>query len=582
MRYNMLANISLPSLFTKKTYFITSINLINILLIFSVNTSVQAAELNSKLEENVTNELLVAEFSANNNQIEKALAIYQKLALKTNNPKLAKRATELAISLGDDLQALKTAPIWANSDKTSTKAQLITTLLSMQYKTVNDARNYIKQLLEISTTAEINNIELIINIAQKPGTMEQLQNLLNELKVDLKDNFNLYLALAMSYEKTTDIKHSLESINTVLELKPDWSNAHIYKAKLLNLYKSADSATTYIANTLSKMPNLVELRKTYATILFDQEKLQKAAEQYEILSKNDAYRDESLLQLAHISMSSNNYKEAKKHLLALTDSRNYKELAFYYLGLIAQQQNDDTTALIYFKKITSGEYLIRSKIRESIILTKQHNDKKSQEILNSIYNAKIPELQQLYQPTKNKAQGPSASSINPLIGSGNNSNIEELIKKSYIKELILSEAQILYEQKLFENTLILLKNLQSVYPEDYELVYSIGFLAKKMNNFELFEKNMLLVIKANPENYKALHSLGWYYFINNQDKKALELLQKAYDANGDRDTIIGARLGAVLWQLGNRDQAKKIWQKMLKLDPQNKELHATILKYQKK
>jgi tetratricopeptide (TPR) repeat protein len=50
----------------------------------------------------------------------------------------------------------------------------------------------------------------------------------------------------------------------------------------------------------------------------------------------------------------------------------------------------------------------------------------------------------------------------------------------------------------------------------------------------------------------------------------LEHLQKAYDMNPDAE--IAAHLGEVLWQKGQQDEAKAIWEKALSADPKNEVL----------
>jgi len=54
-------------------------------------------------------------------------------------------------------------------------------------------------------------------------------------------------------------------------------------------------------------------------------------------------------------------------------------------------------------------------------------------------------------------------------------------------------------------------------------------------------------------------------------------LRRAWD--GRTDGEIGAHLGEVLWMLGKRDEARRIWQEALKTSPDNDTLHKTLKRF---
>jgi Flp pilus assembly protein TadD len=62
-------------------------------------------------------------------------------------------------------------------------------------------------------------------------------------------------------------------------------------------------------------------------------------------------------------------------------------------------------------------------------------------------------------------------------------------------------------------------------------------------------------------------------------KGAAATLRRAYD--GRPDAEIGAHLGEVLWMLGERNEANRIWQESLKSAPENETLLKTIKRLRK-
>jgi Tfp pilus assembly protein PilF len=79
-----------------------------------------------------------------------------------------------------------------------------------------------------------------------------------------------------------------------------------------------------------------------------------------------------------------------------------------------------------------------------------------------------------------------------------------------------------------------------------------------------------------PRNAAILDSLGWVLYRQGDPDGALTYLKAAYA--DDRGADIAAHLGEVLWQLGRRDEADKLWSEAGKDDTDNKLLNATRLR----
>lgn len=563
----------LPKQRKNLNFFILTIKIINIkkftraISLFILSISTLSFSLWSLADSNpnnqATQDLLLAEFAINNNQPLKALEIYQKIATMTNDPSVARRATELALENGKDEEALSTVKIWADSDKTSAKAQLIASLLVMQYKEVSEAKNYLYNLLTIKpveTKLATDNqaadedadlyayIELLINHPFDNAKLEQIKSLLLAIQQDVKTNSSMdktyiYIALSLLYEKLGEGELSLHYINEALKQTPKLQTAHIHKIRLLNIYKSTDEALSYLEDTIATFPTNYELRKLYADILYDLEDWPKAKAHYETLAKQDVYQQEVLLQLAYINITNNDIIEARKNLLKLTQSAEYSNIANYNLGLIAMQLDKTDDAVSFFNAVKDGEFYIRSKVRLASIHTKKQEFEQAKQILDNVLE-----------------------------------NKQAIDIDGYIKEIILSEAEVLYQQGLYSDALAILNTIKSHYPSDPDIHYSIGILAIKLDNTDLFTENMDFVIKNNPSNIDALSALGWHYYKNNDNDKALQLLQQAYVADHFNSTRVGSRYAAILWRMGQTKQAEEIWQKFLELDPHNQALRDMIEK----
>jgi tetratricopeptide (TPR) repeat protein len=83
--------------------------------------------------------------------------------------------------------------------------------------------------------------------------------------------------------------------------------------------------------------------------------------------------------------------------------------------------------------------------------------------------------------------------------------------------------------------------------------------------------------RLQPGSAATLDSLGWIHLKLGDVPRALPLLREAWSR--EEDPEIAAHLGEVLWQTGEREQARKVWARGIELDKDNKALRAVKEKY---
>ena len=84
--------------------------------------------------------------------------------------------------------------------------------------------------------------------------------------------------------------------------------------------------------------------------------------------------------------------------------------------------------------------------------------------------------------------------------------------------------------------------------------------------------------KLDNQNNAIKDSLGWAYYLTGDAYKALPLLRSSYSNKSLSPTA--AHLGEVLWQLGQKNEAKQIWaQGLTDTKSDSKELQNTLKKF---
>lgn len=180
------------------------------------------------------------------------------------------------------------------------------------------------------------------------------------------------------------------------------------------------------------------------------------------------------------------------------------------------------------------------------------------------------------------------------------------------KDRWLARAQILREAGHFEASFRLLQSALKQMPDDVDLLYEASMMADKSGHIKEMMAMLRKAIALDPDSQPAynalgytladrgeqlpearklvsralalspgnpfvLDSLGWVEFKMGRLAQALDLLQQAYDARPDPE--IGAHLGEVLWQLGQRDRARAIWRQAIDRAPHDAMVQAVLRKY---
>jgi tetratricopeptide (TPR) repeat protein len=174
---------------------------------------------------------------------------------------------------------------------------------------------------------------------------------------------------------------------------------------------------------------------------------------------------------------------------------------------------------------------------------------------------------------------------------------------------LLAEAQVLREVKNWAEAYAVLASANQRFADDADLIYEQAMMAEKIDNLVSMERLLRRVIELKPDHAHAHNalgyslaernlrlaeakvliqralellpgdpfitdSLGWVEYRLGNNAEALRLLQAAYKTRPD--TEIAAHLGEVLWAIGQRDEARRIWAEAKQRDAANDVLRETL------
>jgi tetratricopeptide (TPR) repeat protein len=174
---------------------------------------------------------------------------------------------------------------------------------------------------------------------------------------------------------------------------------------------------------------------------------------------------------------------------------------------------------------------------------------------------------------------------------------------------LVAEAGVLRDVKRWRDAYDVLAGASKRFIDDADLIYEQAMMAEKIDKLDDMERLLRKVIELKPDNAHAHNalgysladrrqrlpearqlvqralelspgdpfitdSLGWVEFRMGNKEEALKLLQTAYTTRPD--TEIAAHLGEVLWALGQRDEARRVWREGKGRDAGNDVLRETL------
>lgn len=540
-------------------------------------------------------QILLAEIAGNRGSIPLATHLYADLAKATRDPRIARRATEVALYVRQTELALESAQIWVATEPESPEARQAIAGLLLNARQPEAALPHLAKLLtiemppaagaddeapstaaaaaEASGIARLNQVYRLL--AHYPDKIAVLR-MIEQLTAGYATLAEAQLIRAQASLDAKDDARALAAIDRAIALRPDWEPAVLFKAQVQRRISSKLAGQT-LQGFLATHPDSSEVRLAYARILIGDKHYEAARREFGTLLKMNRDNPEVLYPVALLSMQLNDLPTAEKHLKRLLELGNEKpginiNLLRYYLGQIAEESQRMAEALDWYAKVTPGEQYLPALGRATALLVKQGRLEDGRALLRQ------------------------AAENNP----------QERV------QLLVAEAQLLANNGQLDAAYALLSQRLAAEPDQPTLLYETALLAEKLKHYDIMERHLRRLIRLKPDDAHAYNALGysladqglrldearqlidqglalapedafildskgWLLYRSGEKAAALEILRKAYDVRPDAE--IAAHLGEVLWISGMREEAAKTWQESAKSNPDNQLLKDTMQKF---
>ena len=517
-------------------------------------------------------DFLLAEVALQRGYPEIALKNYLKITQAAQDPRFAQRATEIALNLREPFAAEKAISLWTQLDPSSMNAHQAAAALLVNMGRLDEARPHLEILLASDESAvddafmQLN--KLLATHSDKVASLKLVQQLA-EPYPDLPE---AHFAVSQAAWLAENFEIALNAMRQALKLRPDWEIAAVYQGQILRRMHYADVAA-YYKDFLDKYPKANEVRAAYVRMLIAEQDYDNARAQLQQLLVENPDNADIALTIGLLSMELRDFDLTETHFKKAL-SLGYKDpsTVHFYLAQIYEETQRSEMAIASYRKVKTGDRFIPAQIRYAALLAEKGE-----------LNAARQHLQQL--PAVNDQQ---------------------------MAHLILAEAQLLRQLGEHQQAFDLLDDGLQKLPDFPELLYDRALAADKIGKFDILERDLRRLIQLRPDSahaYNALgyslaergdrlpealelikkavalspddayimDSLGWVYYRMGNIQEGLNYLNLAFAARPDPE--IAAHLGEVLWVKGAKEDAKKIWQSVLKDNPDNEVLLQTMERF---
>ena len=524
------------------------------------------------LSEQLLYSILLGEIAAQRGSQAAAAQTYLDLARKTRDPRIARRAVELATVARTPEVALDAARVWHESDPESPQGLRTVTVLLVNAKRFDDAAPYIAKLLAGKDQAAGGFLQLGQLLGQNADKAANLR-VVRKLAEPYPQVAEAHFAIAQAALAASDEALALLELTRAASIRPGWDLAAIFEAQILRR-RSPGDAIARLGAYLDKYPTARDVRMNYARLLVGEKRYPEARTQFEKLLSLHKDDGEAIYGVGLLALQAKDYATAESNLTRLLEIgfRDPNGLRFT-LAQVAEEQKDWPRAIGWYDSIKRGEHAMPARMRTANALAKQ---------------GKLDEARR-YLQTVNAGEGERV-------------------------QLQIAEAQLLREAQRHKDAFDLLGKALAANPKQTDLMYDYALTAEKLNRLDLLESNLRQLIELKPdhahaynalgysladrnerlpeakkliekalelapEDYYIMDSMGWVLYRMGDLKGAAQQLRRAW--KGRPDGEIGAHLGEVLWVLGERAEAESVWREALEASPDSDTLQKTIQRLKK-
>jgi len=499
--------------------------------------------------------LMFAEIAIQRGEPGAAYSEFMTVARATGDPRVARRAAEVAINARALAQALEATELWRrlaphDADADQSYASLLV---------ANGHYEQARPLLERQIAAAPNALEILDRLqrvlvhAPEPARgFALLEAVARPYCAAPATGFDAQLIVARGAHAAGDHAAAMAHARAALALRPDSELAVVSVAQLLVEGDPATGAaapaegrdaapapgraeaSTILAQFLAAHPDAPEARQVYARLLVGDGRLDEGRQQFEILLQRSPQNPDPMFALGVLALESEHYAEARghfEHYLAAVGNAPDRDLDLVYenMSRVADGERQFPEALEWLRKVRGADQLETARERQAFILGRMNRVDEGLKLLD---------------------QAPEGTP-------------EERMQR------VLARGQLLRDARRYQESYDLLDKALQASPDDTGLLYESAMSAERLDRIDVMETRLRHLLQLRPDYAHAYNALGYSLADRNiRLQEAYQLIDHALALAPDDGFIVDS-MGWVQYRLGNLTAARESLTRAfhLKADP---------------
>ncbi len=524
-------------------------------------------------------QLLASEIAAQRGEVGSASATYLSMARQTRDPRLARRATELALVERSLDHALPAAELWHELSPDSPIATQTIESLWISTGRFDDAEPLLRaRLAKARTDRQLAEAypQLQRALARAPDRKAALA-LIERLAAPDQRVAAARLALAAVAHAADDSTRAAAEAEAALQLEPANEGAAVAAARYVaQTPRGGAGAITLLQAFLAREPRAIEARFSLARLLAADGRRDDARTQFETALAQEPDSPGILFSLAQLAWQTKQPKVAEDYLrryLALpAQVQRDDDPAYLFMGQLADESGRTAEAIDWYARVRRGEQFLPALTRRAVLLGKLGRVDEARELLRTTSVGSLRERVQL-----------TAAEAQVLREAGRDTEALEVLAQALQRhpenpDLLYDHAMAAERIDRLDTMEASLRKLMTLRPDNAHAYNALGYTFAE-RNIRLDEAQALIekALALAPDDAHIIDSMGWVLFRRGQLAGAIEQLEKAYRLRPEAE--IAAHLGEALWQSGRAADARRIWREASAREPGNKVLEETLARF---
>jgi len=465
-------------------------------------------------------QFLAGDILLRNRQIEEALKHYGEALKLSGDPRLFRAAIAIAVQHNHYDKAAALAERWRRAEPDNLQLNQALFLIYLKLGRYRDALPHLEFSIrrDQQLLAPGYSIPLLGRVAVESSLRHA-----DELRQRFPRSAPVHLLHALVAYHHGRNEDGIVSAERALELDPAMTRAWRLKADALFALGRIDEALALLRRGVQLHPDDRPLLLKAAAAHWKEEQTRVAYDLYQkarLLAPDDP---DVIRALGVLDLQQGRHDDARGMFRRLGELEAGRSRSAYYLGRVAEAEDDLDKALEYYAAVTAGILYHEARIGEARIWQRRG---RTDTALAQLAGA------------RERAAHPHALIALAIAEAG---TLEAAQRKA--------EALEVYTQAL------------AAHPHSQDLLYSRAMLALSMDRFDVFEGDMKNIIERDPVHWRALNALGYVLADRNiRLHEAREYIRRAHRLKPDSGIVLDS-MGWVEFRLNNLAAARDFLQR---------------------